>query len=72
MVCYMYAGWLFASLVIFFGSVTKDPLNKTMGAGQVIRIVRELKAPRAIKTFCYLIKSTRSPLYVFDEFPYWM
>lgn len=54
----------------FSGETTKVPLNKTMGAGQVIRIPGELTAPRAIKTFCYLIKS-RAPLRWYDVFPQW-
>lgn len=64
------------SRFFFERKTTKDPLNKTMGAGQVIRIPGELKAPSAIKTFCYLIKSTvssrRLPSRLYDEFSYWM
>lgn len=56
-VCFL----LFRLLVcVFFSGVSnKRSIKLTMGAARVIRVLRELKAPRAIKTLCYLIKSTR-------------
>lgn len=47
---------LFASRFIRGKKPTKDPLNKTIGAGQVIRILGELKATESHKNLLLLNK----------------